>query len=151
MHRVASTDRRQQHLRALWVGSFLHRRRHPRRDGDRSVTAVDWHDRRWLVIVLLVLLLSMADAVLTLTVINLGAEEINPIMRPLVMGTGYSFALWKLGMTSAGLIFLTVMARMRTLGGFPIGWLLYGVLAIYILLVGYELWLIEHLTSLSAN
>jgi hypothetical protein len=73
------------------------------------------------------------------------------LMQPLVTGNGYSFALWKLGMTSAGLIFLTVMARMRTLGGFPIGWLLYGILAVYVLLVGYELWLIEHLTSLSVD
>jgi Domain of unknown function (DUF5658) len=151
MRRAGTTDRRQHHLRALWVGSFLHRRRHPRRDGDRSVTAVDWHDRRWLLVVLLVLLLSITDALLTLTVINLGAEEINPLMQPLVTGNGYSFALWKLGMTSAGLIFLTVMARMRTLGGFPIGWLLYGILAVYVLLVGYELWLIEHLTSLSVD
>jgi hypothetical protein len=37
---------------------------------------------------------------------------------------------------------------MRTLGGFPIGGLLYVILALYLLLVGYELWLVEHLTAL---
>ena len=40
------------------------------------------------------------------------------------------------------------MARMRTLGGLPIGWLLYIILAIHTVLVGYELWLVQHLTAL---
>ncbi len=133
------------------MGSFLQRRRHPRRDGDRSLTAVDWHHPQWLIIAVAILLLSVADALLTLTVINLGAEEINPFMQPLVTGSGHSFALWKLGMTSGGLIFLTVMARMRTLGGFPIGWLLYAILAIYVVLVAYELWLVQYLWSLTAS
>ena len=141
-------DRRKSHLRALWTGSFMARRRHPRRSDDRSVTAVDWHHPQWLVVVLAILFLSIADALLTLTVINLGAEEINPFMQPLVTGSGHSFAAWKLGMTSFGLIFLTIMARMRTLGGFPIGWLLYIILAIHTALVGYELWLVQHLTAL---
>lgn len=146
--RVGGPDRRKSHLRALWIGSFMARRRHPRRGDDRSVTAVDWHHPQWLVVVLAILFLSIADALLTLTVINLGAEEINPFMQPLVTGSGHSFAWWKLGLTSFGLIFLTIMARMRTLGGLPIGWLLYIILAIHTVLVGYELWLVQHLTAL---
>jgi hypothetical protein len=125
----------------------MRRRRAPRRNTDRSFVAVDWHDAQWLAVALLILLLSVADAFLTLTLINLGAEEINPFMRPLVMGTGRSFALWKLFLTAGGVTVLVLLARMRTFGGFLIGYILYAVLFAYVVLVGYELWLVERVTS----
>lgn len=145
--RYYGPDRRKNTLRALLVGSFKRRRNGPRRDEDRSVASFDTHESQWLVIAVLIMLLSIADAFLTLTVINLGAEEINPVMKPLVTGSGHGFAIWKLGMTAGGLVFLTITARLRTFGGFPIGGLLYCILALYLTLVGYELWLVSHLSA----
>jgi uncharacterized membrane protein len=96
---------------------------------------------------ILILLLSCADAFLTLTVINLGAEEVNPVMRPLVTGSGRSFALTKLLLTAMGVVILTLLARLRAFGRLPIGAILYAVLAMYVVLVGYEIWLLEHLSA----
>jgi hypothetical protein len=119
----------------------------PRREGDRSLTAVDWHHPQWLAVSILILLLSCADAFLTLTVINLGAEEVNPVMRPLVTGSGRSFALTKLLLTAMGVVILTLLARLRAFGRLPIGAILYAVLTLYVVLVGYEIWLLEHLSA----
>lgn len=141
-------DRRQRLLRALWTGSWQPRRRSARRQNEHTVVSIDWHHPQWLAVGLLILLLSFADAFLTLTLMNLGANEANPVMVPLVEGTGRAFALWKLGLTAAGVTVLILLARARAFGGLPVGILLYMVLTLYIGLVGYELWLLEQLSSL---
>ncbi|MDW8258811.1 MAG: DUF5658 family protein [Gammaproteobacteria bacterium] len=140
-------DRRQKTLLALWRGSFQRRRRGPRRATDRGIAAVDWHHPQWLAVALLILLLSVSDAVLTLTLVSLGASELNPIMEPLVLGNGRAFAWWKWFLTSAGVVTLVVLARLRAFGGFPIGAILYAILVGYVLLIGYELWLVDYITS----
>ena len=124
------------------MGSFARRRRNPRRGGENHLAAVDWHDARWLAVTLGILLLSCADAFLTLTLMSLGAHEANPLMRPLVMGSGAGFVAWKLGLTGAGVLALVIVARLRAFGGLPVGLLLYVILALYGVLVAYELWLV---------
>ena len=57
-------------------------------------------------------------------------------MAPLVQGSGHGFAFWKLGLTSLGVILLTLLARMRVLGGIAVGSILYVVLFGYVTLVG---------------
>lgn len=145
--RRIAPDRRVSTWRSLLTGSFHRRRRAPRRGNDRSIVAVDWHDAQWLGVALAILLLSCADAFLTLVLLGLGANELNPFMEPLVKGSGHGFALWKLGLTSSGVIVLTLLARMRAFGGLPIGAILYAVLVIYVTLVAYELWLLDRLTG----
>jgi hypothetical protein len=140
------TERRQQVLRALLVGSFLRRRRGPRRAEERSISSVDWHHPQWLLISMLIVLLSCSDALMTLALIDHGAYEVNPLMRPLLMsGSGVEFALVKIGFTAAGVVLLTQMARVRAFGGLPVGALLYSVLAVYGVLIVYEFRLLQSL------
>lgn len=131
------------------TGSVNPRRRESRRAGDHGITHLDWHDARWLGIGLLILLLSCADAVLTLTLMRHGATEVNPLMAPLVEGTGRGFALWKFGLTALGVVMLTLLAPFRIMGRVPVGVLLYLTLAGYVVLVAYELWLLEKLVFLN--
>lgn len=145
--RRSGADRRRSTLRALFHGSLKQRRRRVRRASDRHVAAIDWHHPQWLAVSILILLLCAADALMTLTLIDLGAEEINPVMKPLVLGSGPAFALWKMGLTSAGVIVLTILAPLRAFGRVPIGLLLYAVLASYIVLIGYEIWLLEYMLA----
>ncbi len=107
---------------------------------------MDWHESRWLGVALLILLLSFADALLTLILMGLGATELNPAMGPLVSGTARGFALWKFGLTGGGVVLLTLLVRVRAFGTFIAGFLLYAVLASYLALVGYEFWLLDHLS-----
>jgi hypothetical protein len=136
-------DRRQHTFRSLVHGSFAPRRRGPRRDGDLSFTAVDWHHPQWLAVAILTLLLCSADALLTLTLLDRGAVEANPFMQPLVGGSPLAFTLVKMGLTSSGIVTLILLARVRILRTIPVSLLLYTVLFGYAALVGYEFWLLD--------
>lgn len=151
-HTERGQDRRTSTLHALWSGSFHRRRRHARRDADVRLTAIDWHHPQWLAVAMLILLLCCVDAVLTLTLIGAGGSEVNPFMRPLVGGDAATFTYWKFGLTAGGVVLLVLMARARVFGRLPVGPILYGVLTAYVVLVGYELWLVNHgmgITSLA--
>jgi hypothetical protein len=143
-----SAERRKSTWHALWSSSFERRRQGPRRRAERSLVTTDWHHPQWLAVSLLILLLCCADALLTLTLINSGASEINPFMRPLVAGSGRGFALWKFGLTSTGVVMLVLIAQHRAFGSWRVGRLLYAVLFCYCALVGYELWLVQDLLDL---
>ena len=144
IERRVPIERRRSVLRALWRGNFARRRIGPRRNTERHVVVTDWFQPQWLAVGIVILLLCGADAVLTLTLIGDGATEINPIMDPLVRGSGHSFAYWKFGLTALGVVILTLLARLRFYGK-AVGWVLYGVLGIYSVLVGYELFLLRNI------
>jgi hypothetical protein len=131
-------ERRTRVLRALVHGSFHPRRRAPRRAGERTLGAVDWHHPQWLVTAMLIVMLCAADAFLTLVLLGRGASEMNPVMRVLLGSSGLAFAIVKIGLTAPGVVLLTLLARVRTFGGISVGAVLYGVLAAYAVLVAYE-------------
>jgi len=131
-------ERRQQVLRALLLGSFHARRRAPRRAGEQALAAVDWHHPQWLATAILIVMLSCADAALTLALIEQGAYETNPLMRPFVYGTALPFTLVKVALTAGGVVLLTLLASMRLFGRLSAGLLLYALLAGYGALIVYE-------------
>lgn len=137
-------ERRRSVLRALWQGNFKRRRLAPRRSGERHAVVTDWFHPQWLAVGLLILLLCGADALLTLTLINHGASEINPFMDPMVRGSGHAFAWWKFTLTSMGVVILTILARLQVFGR-AVGTVLYVVLGLYVVLVGYELFLLRNI------
>jgi hypothetical protein len=131
-------ERRRQVLRALLQGSFHARRRQPRRAGEQALAAVDWYHPQWLATAILIVVLSSADALLTLALIEHGAYETNPLMRPLVDGSALPFTVVKVGLTAGGVVLLTLLASMRLFGRLPAGLLLYALLAGYGALILYE-------------
>jgi hypothetical protein len=138
-------DRRNQTWRALLHGSFNPRRHGPRRDGEQSFVAVDWHHPQWLAVAMLTLILCVADALLTIELLQRGAYEANPVMEPLVHGSPLAFAVIKFGLTASGLVVLILLARARVFRNVPVSLILYAVLLAYAVLIGYELWLLEAL------
>jgi hypothetical protein len=143
LDRRDGSDRRKQPLRALFHGSFNPRRRGSRRDGERRVSGVDWHDPQWLAVAMLIVLFSCVDAFLTLTLIDHGAYEVNPLMAPLVGGSALAFAMVKIGLTAGGVVLLTLLARMKVFGRVPVSLLLYTVLLGYGVLLVYEFRLLQ--------
>jgi hypothetical protein len=141
--RRSSPDRRKRTLHGLIYGSFNPRRRNARRTDARSLRDLDWHSAQWLAVAMLIVLLSCVDAALTLTLLEHGAYEVNPIMAPIVGGSALVFTVVKVGLTAGGVILLTLAARMRAFGRIPVGFLLYGVLLAYGCLIVYELRLLE--------
>ena len=138
-------DRRKRVARALVYGSFNPRRLGPRRMGEVSLAAVDWHHPWWLAIATLILALCASDAALTVILIGRGAYEVNPFLVPLMSGSGLLFVVVKVGLTGAGVVLLTLLARARAFGRMPVALLLYAVLIGYGVLVAYELRLLRWL------
>jgi hypothetical protein len=137
-------ERRRSVLRALWRGNFERRRLAPRRRDERHAVVTDWFHPQWLAVAILILLLCSVDAFLTLALISNGAEEVNPLMDPLVHGSGHAFAFWKFGLTAMGVVLLTVLARLQVFGR-AVGTILYIVLGMYAVLVGYEIFLLRNI------
>ena len=142
IERRVRIDRRRTVLHSLWRGNFERRRLAPRRSSERHAVVTDWFHPQWLAVGVTVLLLSFADAILTLTLLSHGASEANPLMDPLVRGSGHGFAYWKIGLTAMGVVVLTVLARLRVWGR-TVGHVLYVVLAAYVCLIAYELFLLR--------
>lgn len=141
-----SAERRQQVLRALLVGNFRPRRRAPRRESERALGMLDWHHPQWLAAATLIVVFSGCDALLTLVLLERGAYEINPLMKHFIAaGSALAFAVVKVGLTAAGVVMLTLLARVRAFGSLPVGVLLYLVLLGYGVLILYEYSMVERL------
>lgn len=142
--RRSGVERRHMTVAAYWRGALNPRRRFGRRATDRFYPVVDWHSPRVLALVMLILGLSTLDGVLTLLLISQGANEVNPVMALFVPNNLGWFAAIKLGLTSFGAAVLVACARMKLFRLFPGELLLYLVVACYVVLVGYELYLLRN-------
>jgi uncharacterized protein DUF5658 len=147
IERRALSERRSQTVRSLVAGGWHARRRNPRRAEPARVGFIDWHASRWFAAALIVLLLSMADTLLTLVLIQHGAIEVNPLMAPFVIGNGPAFAFLKLTLTASAVMILVVLTRVPTFGRLLAGPILVGAALLYTVLLGYEMWLLDSLVS----
>jgi hypothetical protein len=142
-------ERRNRLLNALWDGNFLRRRRQMRRVGDVGRAILDWHSPKFLVIAIAILLLSVADAVLTLQLLGRGATEANPAIVPFLDRGTLAFAIAKISLTSIGVVVLTVLAQARAFRRrVPVSAVLYFIAAGYSVLIVYELWLLDKLAEM---
>jgi Domain of unknown function (DUF5658) len=113
---------------------------------DHNLPVVDWHESHLLAIAICILLLSCADAFLTLNLLFVGAEEVNPFMAALVYHNIAVFTGVKMGLTGAGVVLLVALSRLRLFGGIKVVQALYATLVIYVILVLYELMMFASLT-----
>ena len=143
--RRQGADRRTRTCYALLRGGVRPRRRGPRRSHEHGVACRDFHEARWMAIGVLIVLLSVADALLTLLLLNHGAFEENPLMALFVRGGPHGFVAVKLALTAGGVVLLAIVARVRAFGWLPVGTILYALLLAYLVLVGYELSLLREL------
>jgi Domain of unknown function (DUF5658) len=134
-------------MRALVAGGWHARRRNPRRAEPVRIGSIDWYASRWFAAALIVLLLSMADTMLTLVLIQHGAIEVNPLMAPFVLGSGPAFAFLKLALTASAVMVLVTLTRVPTFGRLLAGPILMGAAFLYTVLLGYEMWLLDQLVS----
>jgi hypothetical protein len=145
--RRRSPERRRLTLWSVVYGGLRPRRRSLRRMDENTMPVLDWHDPHLLAISIFVLLLSCADAFLTLTLLLHGASEANPFMARLIAADVTLFTSVKMGLTGVGIVVLVLLSRYRLFGRYPVATALYTVLAGYIVLVIYELVLLTHATS----
>jgi hypothetical protein len=148
----ALNDRRERHdrrLRIWWsvvYGSFNPRRRRPsRRLKEVRYHSLDWHDAHLLAVAIGILLLSVADALMTVRLLSVGADEVNPIMAAFVYRSAAVFAVVKMALTGLGVTVMVMLARYRFMRMVRVDVVMYAVLAVYSVLLGYEFWMLRKL------
>jgi Domain of unknown function (DUF5658) len=134
--RRTATDRRRVSLRSFLQGGLTPRRRTGRRVDEQHLP-IDWHEPYLLFLSLMILLLSVADAFLTLTLIMGGAEEANPFLAFILKERPELFAVVKMGLTGLGVLVLVAVARARLFQVMRAGIVLQGIF------VAYEWWLLR--------
>ncbi len=87
---------------------------------------------------LALLLLSITDAAMTMTLINNGAVEVNPFMNFLLKQSTDTFIYTKLILTSVCIIILVAHYYSRIFSTIRVGRLLFFALSVYVALVTYE-------------
>jgi hypothetical protein len=138
------TERRHRRVWSIWYGSFNPRRRAAsRRAGDHRFHSLDWYSAHLLIVAIGISLLSMADAFLTLTLLDVGADEMNPIMAALLYRSATAFTVFKMATTGVCVLALVVLSRHRFMRLVRVEIVMYLVLATYISLIGYELWMLQ--------
>src|SRR6202034_3456707 len=112
--RRGATDRRRRVWWSVCYGSFNPRRRTPpRRLDDSSFHSLDWHSAHLLAVAIGILLLCVADAFLTLVLLQGGASGVNPIMARLLCRSVTAFATLKNTMTGATAVSMVMLLRYR--------------------------------------
>ena len=150
---LASDDKRvclERRLRhpflADWRWGYRGRRRHLRRirDGHQSRAILDWYRPSLLFFILGIYVLSGIDAILTVTLLNLGAaEEANPLMDWLLSVDVRLFAGVKAFVTGVGLIGLTAYSNQFLFNKLRVDRVVYVLFAAYALLIAHEIQLLQ--------
>ena len=137
--RRADAERREFSWRTVFFG-FLRSRRHAmRRDEDEGVIFLDWHHPWLFFLAVGIMLLSCADAFLTLTLMRHGMIEANPFMDAMLGQGAATFAVSKVVMTGTGILILVFLAKSRFMNRFRTGLFLTFFFSVYCCLVCYEI------------
>ena len=136
--RRAAEPRRAFTWRTVFYGFTRSRRRELRRDEDADVIFLDWHHPWLFVLAVGIMLLSCADAFLTLQLMQHGMIEANPIMDAMLSHGTTVFALSKIVMTGTSILILVFLSKSRFMNRFRTGLLLTIFFIVYCCLVCYE-------------
>lgn len=132
-------SRREFSWRTVFYGFIRSRRRANRRTADDEIVFLDWHHPWLFFLATGTMLLSCADAFLTLQLMNVGMAETNPFMQAVMAQSTLLFTSTKLAMTAFGIFVLVFLAKSRFLNRFRTGLLLTIFFSCYACLVCYEL------------
>lgn len=133
-------DRRRTTFKSLVFGGVADgRRRGPRRCDDVGNCYVDWYEPKLFIVTLGIFVLNCLDALFTLILLSLGAEEVNVFMAALLASGTRTFVIIKLGITAVALFYLVPHSSWRLIGFLRVRHLLYGIFASYLLLIFYQL------------
>jgi len=126
-------DRRALPTPALSRFTFYGRRKSFRREAERQRGGyMDRYTPGLLGSLVLILALNVLDVLFTLTILNAGGYEINPVVGSAIELWGDRFWIWKFGLSSACLILLCLHSRFRLVEKAILGiTVIYVTLALY--------------------
>ncbi len=127
-------------LRPFNMHAMCGRRRRLRRTGDAIFVehGVDVYPSGLLFVTLAILLLCALDAHNTLTILSLGGTEMNPFMDLLIQTDLYLFVGIKFILTGVGVVLFVGYHHLYLWKVIKVRYILYSVLVLYLLLIGYQ-------------
>ena len=134
----AGQERRAVTWRTVVYGYVRSRRRGARRDEEGEHLLSDWRPRWLFIIAIGIIFLSALDAFLSLKLVSLGAEEINPVMAYLLDKSDALFVAGKIMLTALGVLMLVFVSRTRLFQRIRIDWMLTIFFGLYAGLVCFE-------------
>lgn len=133
------TERRHFTWRTVTYGFFRSRRHVHRRTQDAEVLFLDWH-HPWLFFLSVgTMLLSCADALFTLELLQRGMIEANPVMAAMMEQGVETFVASKMALTGTAILALVYLAKAHFLNRFRTGLFLTLIFSCYACLICYEL------------
>lgn len=144
--RRADSDRRHRSTSPLSRHSHSGSRRHARRTDDHTSGGyyIDWYEPQLLLTILGILLLCLADSYMTIKIIASGGEELNIVMDLLISESIFVFIIGKYLMTSGSLIFLVAHRNFKVFHHkFTVAHILSALLMLYIILIAYEIHILQ--------
>jgi hypothetical protein len=139
------TDRRDRPT-SPWDAFFGRRRRggYRRATDDRRLVFVDRSPAWVFLLILLLLIMTIVDGLITLDLLESDCEEANPLMKYLLERGNMAFLLGKYVLTAIGLPFLIAFKNHRLFRTrFRVGYLIPVFVSLYFLLLYYQLGLIR--------
>ena len=140
--RRGKLDRRDPTFKGFLIGCIKCQRREQRRYDCGSHYPTDWYDAKLFLMALALLILSITDAAMTMTLLNNGAVEVNPFMNFLLKQSTHTFVYTKLILTSVCILVLVAHYHSKLFNAFRVDRLLTFALVIYSTLVIYEIYLL---------
>lgn len=114
------------------------RRKKARRAGEGENYYVDQYELRYLFLIITILVLCFLDAFLTVILLQLGAQELNPFMLLFIEKDVVFSMVIKYVMTAVSLIFILIHKNFRIFRNVRVHSLIYCVLTLYVALVLFE-------------
>ena len=141
LERRDRVDRRKPTFKGFLTGCFKCRRRQQRRADSFAHYETDWYDAKLLVMALTLLLLSATDAGMTMTLLDHGAVELNPLMNFLMGHSIETFIYTKLALTAVCIVILVAHYHSKIFNNVRVDIILMFALFVYMGLVTYEFFL----------
>jgi hypothetical protein len=133
-------DRRSSPTGCLGRYTLTGRRKIARRNSESVNYYVDRYERRYLLMIGLILVLGILDCGLSLKIHQWGGSEINLLAAGLIKNSPILLLFIKLGLTSIGLTFLLFHKNFKVFGVLRAGDVIYFILAVYLVLNFYQLY-----------
>ncbi len=144
-NRREGDDRRITRASVLSSHHWNGRRRAHRRASDATRSRLDHYDARLLAPSLTILVLCVVDALITLSLLDRGAVEVNLVMRVLIEEGVVVFIATKYLMTACGLVWLVIHNNFKVFQRIRVEHVIYACAGIYVSLLVYELVLLRAL------
>lgn len=132
-------DRRLNATKSISSYTFRGRRKKARRVEEAENYYVDHYEIRYLFLIVSILVLCFMDAFLTIVLLQLGAEELNPFMLIFIEKDVILSMVVKYVITALSLIFILMHKNFKIFKNLRVHSLIYFVLTLYVALVIFEL------------